>query len=84
MARGDKAKSISTVKKGARKTQRKLQSKGVSKRSAQRTAWDKANRTGKGAKSSGTASGRSKVSKRTTTKPKGSTRKTKTTGKTRR
>ena len=82
MARGDKSKSISTVKKGARKTQRKLQRAGASKRSAEHTAWDKANRA-RAKRSSGTASGRSKVSKRTTKKPTGSTRKAKTTGKTR-
>ena len=83
MARGDKTKSISTAKKGARKTQRKLQRAGASKRSAEHTAWDKASRA-RAKRSSGTASGRSKISKRTTRKPAGSTRKTKATGKTRR
>jgi hypothetical protein len=83
MARGDKARSISGAKEEARTTQRKLQEAGVSKRSAERIAWDKIHRNGLAKRASGTASGRSKVSKRTTL-PKGSTRKAKTIGKTRR
>lgn len=82
MARGDKSKSISAVKESARKTQKKLQATGLSKRTAERRAWDKTNQA-RSKRQAGTAGGRSKVSKRTT-KPKGSTRKTKTTGKTRR
>ena len=83
MARGDKSKSISGVKDEARKKQKKLQARGVSKRSAEDRAWDSVNKTGRGTRASGTSGGRSKVSKRTMT-PKGSTKKTKTTGKTRR
>lgn len=53
----------------------------MSKRSAENRAWDEANQT-RTTRARGTAGGRSKISKRTT-KPKGSTKKTKTTGKTR-
>jgi hypothetical protein len=82
MARGDKSKSISAAKNTARKKQKKLQASGVSKRTAERRAWDQSNQA-RSKRQAGTAGGRSKGSKRTT-KPKGSTRKTKTTGKTRR
>jgi hypothetical protein len=83
MDRGEKSRAISAVKEEARKTQRKLQDSGLSKRTAEKSAWEQANRTGRGTRSSGTAGGRSKVSKRTLS-PKGSTSKSKTTGKTRR
>ena len=82
MARGDKSKSISKVKESARKTQKKLQASGLSKRTAERSAWDQTNQA-RSKRQVGTAGGRSKFSKRTM-KPKGSTSKTKTTGKTRR
>jgi hypothetical protein len=82
MARGDKSKSISKVKDSARKTQKKLQASGLSKRTAERGAWDQTNQA-RSKRQAGTAGGRSKVSKRTM-KLKGSTSKTKTTGKTRR
>jgi hypothetical protein len=84
MARGDKAESISNSKAEARKAQRRLQNGGLSKRNAENRAWDAVNRTGRATRASGTAGGRSKVSKRTTMRPQGSTRKTKTAGKTRR
>ncbi|HTG43427.1 MAG TPA: hypothetical protein VK633_02725, partial [Verrucomicrobiae bacterium] len=64
------------------KKQKTLQTAGVSKRTAERRAWDETNRTSRGTTSTGTAGGRSKVSKRTT-RPAGSTSKAKTTGKTR-
>ena len=70
------------MKKSAPEKQRKLQSAGLSKRSAENRAWDEANKA-RTNRASGTAGGRSKISKRTT-KPKGSTKKTKTTGKARR
>lgn len=82
MPRGDKSKAISTEKDSARKTQRKLQAGGMSKRSAENRAWDETNQA-RSKRQTGTAGGRSKVSKRTTA-PKGSTRKAKTVGKTRR
>ena len=82
MARGDKSKAISSTKDSARKKQKKLQASGLSKRAAERRAWDQTNEA-RSKRQAGTAGGRSKVSKRTT-KPAGSTRKGKTTGKTRR
>ena len=82
MARGDKSKTISSVKESARKRQRKLQASGLSKRSAESRAWDQTNQV-RSKRQAGTAGGRSKVSKRTTMKSQGSTRKSKTTGKTR-
>jgi hypothetical protein len=82
MARGDKSKSISADKESARKTQRKLQATGTSKRAAEKRAWDQTNEA-RSKRQAGTSGGRSKVSKRTTA-PKGSTSKTKTSGKTRR
>jgi hypothetical protein len=82
MARGDKSKSISAEKKATSNTQRKMQAGGMSKRTAERRAWDETNQA-RSKRQAGTAGGRSKISKRTMT-PKGSTRKTKTTGKTRR
>jgi hypothetical protein len=85
MARGDKSKAIGQAKENARESQERLQGAGLSKRSAEKRAWDQANpgSRGRGTTSAGTASGRSKVSKRTMT-PKGSTAKAKTTGKSRR
>ena len=82
MARGDKSKLISAEKESTRKTQRKMQAKGVSKRTAEKRAWDQTNQA-RSKRQAGTAGGRSKVSKRTTA-PKGSTRKAKTVGKSRR
>jgi hypothetical protein len=82
MARGTKARSTSDAKKTAQKTQKRLQGAGVSKRSAERRAWDQVNEA-RSKRQAGTAGGRSKVSKRTM-RPSGSTSKSKTTGKTRR
>lgn len=73
---------MSSIKESARTTQKKLQASGVSKRSAERRAWDDVNQA-RSKRQVGTAGGRSKVSKGTT-KPSGSTSKSKTTGKTRR
>jgi hypothetical protein len=85
MARGDKSKSISAEKESTRKKQRKLQASGMSKRSAENRAWDETNQA-RSKRQTGTAGGRSKVSKRTTAPARniGSTRKAKTVGKTRR
>lgn len=68
-------------KKTVQKAQRTLQNNGLSKRSAERRAWDEIT-TARSARQTGTAGGRSKVSKRTPATP-GSTRKAKNTGKTR-
>jgi hypothetical protein len=82
MARGDKSKLIRAEKKSTPKTQRKLQAGGMSKRMAEKRAWDQTSEA-RSKRQSGTTGGRSKVSKRTTT-PKGTTRKTQTVGKSRR
>jgi hypothetical protein len=82
MARGDKSKSMSADKKTARTKQRKMQASGVSRRVAEDRAWDQVN-VARSKRQTGTAGGRSKVSKRTT-KPKGSTSKENRTNKSRR
>ena len=81
MPRGTKSKEVSAAKNSARKKQNKLQASGLSRRSAEDRAWTQTNQA-RSKRQAGAASGRSKVSKRTT-KPSGSTRKSKTTGKTR-
>lgn len=83
MARGDKSKSVTSAKKSARKKQGALQARGMSKRSAERRSWDQ-EKQARSKRQAGTSGGRSKVSKRTTMKSSGSTRKAKNTGKTRR
>jgi hypothetical protein len=82
MPRGDKPRGASSDKERAEKTQGRLQAAGLSRRTAEDRAWDEVNRKGRGTKSAGTSGGRSKVSKRTT-RPAGSTSKSKSTGKTR-
>jgi hypothetical protein len=81
MARGEKSNATSARKDTARKTQAKLQDNGLSKRAAERRAWDDVT-SSRSARSAGTSGGKSEVSKRTAP-AKGSTRKTKNTGKTR-
>src|SRR4051812_15262021 len=81
MARGDKAKTMSATKEEAARKQKKLQAAGASKSAAERRAWDETNKK-RTAQQAGTSGGRSRLSKRALA-PKGSTSKTKTTGKTR-
>ena len=82
MARSDKSKLIVAEKKSTPQIQRKMKAAGLSKRAAEKRAWDQTSEA-RSKRQTGTAGGRSKVSKRTTA-PKGSTRKTQTVGKTRR